>query len=51
LSIDGSGDALHVAAEIADLVEGVPGGNLKVHTALHVGHFHSDMEEMLLGVS
>src|SRR6266852_1094313 len=50
-AIGGGGHPLHVAAEIANLVEGVPGGHLKVDLVRHAGDFDGDVEEMLLGMS
>src|ERR1700721_372229 len=49
-SVGGGGNALHMAAEIANLVEGVPGGHLKVHAVFHLGDFDGDVEEMLFGM-
>src|SRR6202035_5301961 len=43
-------DLLHVAAEIADLVQRIPRRDLHRQLSRHVGNFHFDVEYMPLGV-
>src|SRR5258708_5863392 len=50
LAVHGGRDALNVAAEIANFVKSVPSGHLELHMILYIRDFHSDMEEMLLGM-
>src|SRR5690349_24240580 len=46
-----SGDALDVAAKIPNLVKGIPSGQLEIYMIDNSGNFHSDMKNVLLGMS
>src|SRR6266403_5709133 len=50
LAVHSGRDALNVAAEITNFVKSVPSGHLELHTILYIRDFHSDVEEMLLGM-